>query len=303
MMAGIPGFCDFIVSNVSNKSMTSVFDVSNETMTMDDSSSSLSPFLFSSPDDDLLLPSSSSGATAAVDGRHGPSSSLPGVTGLPLPGSSSSSSSSSSLLPDLDTAAYEFIVHGICLPIVGLFGLVGNGLSMFILSRPQMRSSMNCCLLGLASCDSALILCCLLLFSVPSVHGFSGLFRGYYATLHHLTAPWLYPLALMAQTASIYITMTVTLERYVAVCRPLRARALCTYGRAKLYLGIIIAFSIAYNIPRFFEMSVKRVCYFGAGDDEADGVQLLHKELAVFPSALREDPLYVQVSDAAVHIY
>jgi hypothetical protein len=84
---------------------------------------------------------------------------------------------------------------------------------MFILSRPQMKSSMNCLLLGLASCDSALILCCLLLFAVPSIHSFCGAFSGYFTTFHHLFAPWLYPIALVAQTGSIYITMTVTLER------------------------------------------------------------------------------------------
>ncbi len=38
----------------------------------------------------------------------------------------------------------------------------------------------------------------------------------------------------MAQTGSVYLTVCVTLERFVAVCRPLQAKSLCTYGRLVL---------------------------------------------------------------------
>ncbi len=39
---------------------------------------------------------------------------------------------------------------------------------------------------------------------------------------------------MMAQTGSVYLTVCVTLERFVAVCRPLQAKSLCTYGRLVL---------------------------------------------------------------------
>jgi hypothetical protein len=35
----------------------------------------------------------------------------------------------------------------------------------------------------------------------------------------------------MAQTGSVYLTVCVTVERFVAVCRPLQAKSICTYGR------------------------------------------------------------------------
>lgn len=65
-----------------------------------------------------------------------------------------------------------------------------------------------------------------------------------------------YPLATVMQTASVYLTMTVSLERYVAVCHPLRARSLCTYGRARIYVIVIVAFSTLYNVPRLWEAKV-----------------------------------------------
>jgi hypothetical protein len=87
-----------------------------------------------------------------------------------------------------------------------------------------------------------------------------------------------------AQTASVYLTLTVTLERYVAVCHPLRARALCTYGRARVYVVVIIIFAILYNIPRFLEVRIKEY-----SDTEFGNV------FCISASDLRANPTYVKV--------
>ena len=55
-------------------------------------------------------------------------------------------------------ALFEFITNGVLLNVVGLFGLFGNIISMIILSRPQMKSSINYLLIGLARCDTILII-------------------------------------------------------------------------------------------------------------------------------------------------
>ena len=49
----------------------------------------------------------------------------------------------------------------------------------------------------------------------------------------------------------------MTVERYVAVCLPLRARSICTYGRACAYVAVIVASSTLYNLPRFWEVQWK----------------------------------------------
>lgn len=160
--------------------------------------------------------------------------------------------------PDLgsDIKLFEFWSNGILLNLVGVLGILGNILSMIILSRPQMRSSINYLLIGLARCDTVLILTSILLFGVPAIYPYTGYLRYYYLRLLPEISRVVYPLAMSAQTASVYLTLTVTLERYVAVCHPLRARALCTYGRARIYVVVIIIFSICYNIPRFFEVDL-----------------------------------------------
>ena len=120
-----------------------------------------------------------------------------------------------------------------------------------------MRSSINCCLVGLATFDCILLTTSLVMFGLTSVAEYTGALELYRKEIF----PWVtlvsYPLGLMAQTGSVYLTVTVTVERYVAVCLPLRARSLCTYGRAKLYVIGVALFSVLYNVPRLFEVTYK----------------------------------------------
>ena len=53
------------------------------------------------------------------------------------------------------------------------------------------------------------------------------------------------------------MTLCVTFERYLVVCWPLRARHLCTVGRAKLAVVVFFLFAVSYNVPRFFELTYR----------------------------------------------
>ncbi|XP_030763747.1 FMRFamide receptor [Sitophilus oryzae] len=152
---------------------------------------------------------------------------------------------------------FRFVTNGIFLNFIGCFGILGNLISMIILSRPQMRCSINYLLIGLARIDTVLIITSVLLFGLPGIYPYSGSLFNYYFKVYPHIAPVVYPLATVMQTASVYLTMTVSLERYVAVCHPLRARSLCTYGRARIYVIGIVVFSTIYNIPRLWEGKIK----------------------------------------------
>lgn len=159
---------------------------------------------------------------------------------------------------DAGDRLFRFVVHGVLLNGIGAAGLLGNALAVLVLSRPQMRSSINCLLVGLAACDTVLILTSVLLFGLTAVFPYTGRLRYYYYHVcPHLT-PYAYPIANAAQTMSVYLTLIVTIERWVAVCHPFRAKALCTSGRARWYVLGTAAFALAYNAPKFFEAEVVR---------------------------------------------
>jgi len=186
---------------------------------------------------------------------------------------------------------WEFWVPGVLLPTIGLLGLLGNAISIFILSRPQMRSSINCLLIGLASFDIVLILTSILMFGLPSIYthslvmGESRLLSLYFHRVFPYITPVVFPVGLISQTGSVYLTICVTIERYVAVCHPLKAKYLCTYGRAKLYILVIVLLSIGYNLPRFWEVTWAQV-YSPA---------LAANITEVVPTQLRENKTYIEV--------
>lgn len=186
---------------------------------------------------------------------------------------------------DPDAIFFQFLTNGVLINVIGILGIFGNIISMIILSRPQMRSSINYLLIGLARCDTILILTSMFLFGIPAIYPYTGLmFNYYFYILPHLSI-LVYPLAAMAQTVSVYLTLTVTLERFVAVCHPLRARSLCTYGRAKLYVIVIIIFSIVYNAPKFWEVA-EEVKY---------DTRLNQTVYCAVASKLRRQTLYIRI--------
>ncbi|KOC65978.1 FMRFamide receptor [Habropoda laboriosa] len=149
---------------------------------------------------------------------------------------------------------FDFVIYGVLVNLVGLFGIFGNAISMIILSRPQMKSSINYLLIGLARCDTVLIIISILIYGLPAIYAYTGLLFDYRFIVYPKIVRFLYPLSCMAQIATVYLTLTVTLERYIAVCHPLKARSFCTYGRAQLAVLVIVIFSFMYNLPKFWEV-------------------------------------------------
>ncbi|EFN69729.1 FMRFamide receptor [Camponotus floridanus] len=150
----------------------------------------------------------------------------------------------------------NFIVYGIFINLIGLFGIFGNAISMIILSRPQMKSSINYLLIGLARCDTMLIIIAVLIYGLPAISTYTGLLFDYKFIIYPKIIRYLYPLACIAQFVTVYLTLTVTLERYIAVCHPLKARSFCTYGRAQVAVVVILIFAFIYNLPKFWEITV-----------------------------------------------
>lgn len=89
---------------------------------------------------------------------------------------------------------------------------------------------------------------------------------------------------MIAQTGSVYLTLCVSIERYVAVCLPLRARSICTFGRARCFVALIGVFALLYNVTRFLEVTWHTSFYSDVGN-----------VTAVVSTDLRENSTYISV--------
>jgi hypothetical protein len=113
------------------------------------------------------------------------------------------------------------------------------------------------------------------------------IFAVYFFEVFPFITPTVYSTAMIVQTGSVYLTMAVTLERFVAVCLPFRSRSLCTYGRSRYGVIFVALFSIIYNLPRFWE--VQWITY----DPRINSTDIAITE--VVPTALRRHPTYISV--------
>ena len=142
----------------------------------------------------------------------------------------------------------NFYLSGVVLLIVCVLGLAANSLVAIVLTHKSYKhSSTSVFLLALALFDSLVLACTLFLIC------FQPLSEEYSTLIHPNIMPYVYPLALTAQTCTIWITVSFTVERYIAVTHPISATRLCTVKRARVITVIVACLSILYNLTRWFE--------------------------------------------------
>ena len=165
---------------------------------------------------------------------------------------------SSSLSPNL-CDLYAWVIHGLLMGIVCIFGLVGNSVSFIVFCRDPMKSSTHFLLQTLAVVDSALLITAILLFAAPAflAVSFPSFSQLYGDSIYPVAVVYVYPFASIAQTITVWLTVLIGLNRYVAVCRPYEAYRLCSLPKTRRYLCFIVLASVIYNIPRFFNNELK----------------------------------------------
>ncbi|KAK0396443.1 hypothetical protein QR680_001717 [Steinernema hermaphroditum] len=154
---------------------------------------------------------------------------------------------------DHSYTVFNLVLIGFVLPFIGMCGLLGNGLSAFVYSRPAMRSSTNSYLCALGCSDSAVICTAIFLFCVDSVRRYSLTLSVIYGAL----SSFIYPLGMAAQTCSVYFTLAAGIDCFVQVCLTEKLKSLISHPSfvRKSVIGVVL-FSIFYNIPHCFEAVV-----------------------------------------------
>jgi len=62
--------------------------------------------------------------------------------------------------------------------------------------------------------------------------------------------------ASISQTAIVWVVVMVTIDRYLAVCRPMVGAGLRTLRCVRRTVFVVVVAALLYNIPIFFENKV-----------------------------------------------
>lgn len=128
-----------------------------------------------------------------------------------------------------------------------IFGTVGNIFSVVIWLRKPLMSSTGTYLIGLAIADIGVLFFFFICDSIKMLH--PELDQNYsYAVFFSYIG---YPIFYLFVICSIWITVGVTVDRYIQVCWIAQSKALCNQRRSLTGLGIIVLLCFIINIPHF----------------------------------------------------
>ena len=139
-------------------------------------------------------------------------------------------------------------IYRVILPIICTFGILGIILTIVILSRKHMCTSTNCYLMALAIAD---LLFLLLFATILADNQFVLYSKEYYNYMIYITYAAIFMQIFLL--ASIWLTVILAMERYIAICRPFLAAKMCTVIKARVIIILIFAFAVLCRSPNFWE--------------------------------------------------
>ena len=136
----------------------------------------------------------------------------------------------------------------------GTFSIVGvlcNVLCVIVLQTDKCKMSVTILLQGLACADVLFLIYSFIYTTLRSVYPYMKVLGWIRSQSPYIVANLL-PFGWIAQTCTIWMVVCVALDRYIAVCRPFKARKWCTVRNAKWAVVVVWLLSVVFNAPRFF---------------------------------------------------
>lgn len=143
----------------------------------------------------------------------------------------------------------EYICNNFITPGICVFGIICHLINLVVLSQRLLKESPYTYLVGLSAADLGVLTLSLIRSIAISVRvrpvAFNYILAVYEAYVF-------FPVANVYSTASIWVTVLLTVERWLSVRLPLQAGYLCTKRLARRAILIAFALALIINTPRFF---------------------------------------------------
>ncbi len=139
------------------------------------------------------------------------------------------------------------IVGCMFVSIIFVVGLVGNTMVVIVVARTSsMHTPTNCYLVSLAIADVMVLVSA----TFPTIMEYFFIIDQWlYGASGCSIMVFLQYLGINASSLSI---TAFTIERYIAICHPMKAQTMCTVKRAKRIIAGLWVFSLCYNSPWLF---------------------------------------------------
>ena len=155
----------------------------------------------------------------------------------------------------MDSRLFKVILYSIA-AVFGFLGFIGNMLIFVGFQTQAKKTSTQLLFQALAVADN------LVIFTTVSATLGKSIYD-YVITIDHdidlriLQAYYhMLQISEMSILGSILVTVLLATTRVIAVYYPLRASRICSIARIRLYLGFIVTYAIACNIPLHFTNTI-----------------------------------------------
>jgi hypothetical protein len=153
----------------------------------------------------------------------------------------------------IDNNLYIEIINGYVQPVVCAFGILGNMLNLIVLSRKRFTTSMDSmertvqmCLIALAVSD--MMFCLVALPQSVLKHPYISQSMMSFLLFKFVETPLVNTFIL----TSTWLTVSMTIGRYIVVCHPLHARSIVDAKCTRSAIISVYVISIGINMPRYW---------------------------------------------------
>ena len=119
---------------------------------------------------------------------------------------------------------FQVVVNVYVVGVLCAVGITGNVVSIAVLGRDRtIRRTTGFLLQALAASDTAYLVACLLFQTTKTINDVTDWGSPSSRLVWPYVEPYVWALASIAQTCTVWLVVVVTADRYVAICRPLHA--------------------------------------------------------------------------------
>lgn len=163
----------------------------------------------------------------------------------------------------LETVQYG--IYDVVMPVIFLLGIIGNILNIMVFLKGRFRHTLDevekCAAAGLLALAISDLMFCTVGLPAPFLSRYAvnrhpesvlGIIALYYSTYR-------IPLVNIFLFSSSWLIVVISIERYLAVCFPFRARWRIRVWKTVVVNVIVFIVSVIFNIPGFLRYKIQRI--------------------------------------------